>query len=88
MRIVAAFVLLTAAGTCCSLAATMPTTGRITYIDRENHRIMLDNAYMYDVQPGVNLADIAVAEKVRLGTASENGRPVIEKLTRIDASTG
>lgn len=69
-----------------SRAASQMITGRITYIDVAKREFMLDNAYMYAAAPSVNLAALAIADRVSLVVAKKQSREIANKVIQVNPS--
>lgn len=60
------------------------TTGRITYLDLETHRLMLDNSEMYAIAPDIASTGLEVG---RLVTVEVTKRGDTRLITKVDKYT-
>jgi hypothetical protein len=72
-----------------ALVAALPTgawaatvTGRITYTDLNNHRLMLDNSDMYAVAPEVAPTGLEVGRLVTVDATNRGSEKVITKVLK------
>ena len=63
-----------------SWSATSPTVGRITYIYPDNHRIILNSEYDYDLGSAVDGSKLKVAQLVRLTLSNEKGQRAVTQV--------
>lgn len=57
-------------------------SGNITSIDPNAHEIALDNGKTYSLQAAVNLASLAVGDKVTVTTEEQGGKNVASKVAK------
>jgi len=65
-----------------SAASAATVTGRITYLDLNTHRLMLDNSDMYVVAPDVAPTGIEVGRLVTLDATIRGTEKVITKVLK------
>ncbi len=57
-------------------------SGSITSIDPNAHQIVLDNGKTYSLQSSVNLASLAVGDKVTVNTETKGKQHLVNKVTK------
>ena len=57
-------------------------SGNITSIDPNAHQIALDNGKTYSLQAAVNVASLAVGDKVTVTTEEKAGKNIASKVTK------
>lgn len=57
-------------------------SGTVKSIDMKTHMITLDNGKAYEAQAAVNLNTFKVGDKVTISTEVENGKNVVNKVTK------
>jgi hypothetical protein len=57
-------------------------SGNITSIDPNAHQIALDNGKTYSLQAAVNMASLAVGDKVTVTAEQQAGKNVASKVTK------
>lgn len=59
-------------------------TGTVTTINRNTREIVLDSGRTYTLQTNVSLTDLAAGDKVTVNTEIQNGRHVVNEVTKDD----
>lgn len=65
-----------------SAASAATVSGRITYLDLDAHRLMLDNSDMYAVAPDIARQGLEVGRLVTLDVTSRGAEKVITKVEK------
>jgi len=80
MRVLVSALALTMALSSAALAAT--ASGRITYLDLDAHKLMLDNNDMYTVAPNIAPQGLEVGRLVTVDVTSHGAEKVITKVEK------
>jgi hypothetical protein len=56
--------------------------GSITSLDANAHSLTLSNGKTYELQPGVDVANLAVGDKVTVNTETKGGQRLVNKVTK------
>ena len=65
-----------------SAAFAATVTGRITYLDLEAHKLMLDNSDMYSVAPNIAPQGLDVGRLVTVDVTSRGAEKIITKVEK------
>lgn len=65
-----------------SAAWAETVSGRITYLDLDAHRLMLDNSDMYELAPGIARQGLEVGRLVTVGVTNRGTEKVITKVEK------
>ena len=65
-----------------SAAWAATVSGRITYLDIDTHRLMLDNSDMYEVAPDVARQGLEVGRLVTVDVTNRGAEKVITKVEK------
>jgi len=80
MRVLVSALALTMALSSAALAAT--ASSRITYLDLDAHKLMLDNSDMYTVAPNIAPQGLEVGRLVTVDVTSHGAEKVITKVEK------
>ena len=80
MKVLVSALALTMALSSTALAATV--SGRITYLDLDAHKLMLDNSDIYTVAPNIAPQGLEVGRLVTVDVASRGAEKVITKVEK------
>lgn len=80
MRVLVSALAFTMAVSSAALAATV--SGRITYLDLDAHKLMLDNSDMYTVAPNIAPQGLEVGRLVTVDVTSRGAEKVITKVEK------